>query len=217
MVEVALRWSSDQYSDAVTSFANGNYSILLLLHFSLLFFTLLLFLSIFILPYAVLRCTVLHCSVCNISVIDIYCTAHYGFELYCVMSCRIVLYRIVSYRIVQITCCSTCCAVPYWFLVYRYVLYCAMLIYVCIYTWYWPNWAILYFNLYKLCCTVLYWNVLNEFMEFHEIFLSSWFIIFTSKGIRTSDGGSHLDGLKTAVTRTINASARKVLASYQLY
>ena len=29
-------------------------------------------------------------------------------------------------------------------------------------------------------------------------------------GIRTSDGGSHLDGLKTAVTRTINTAARKV-------
>jgi DNA gyrase subunit B len=31
-----------------------------------------------------------------------------------------------------------------------------------------------------------------------------------ANGIRTSDGGSHLDGLKTAVTRTINSSARKV-------
>ena len=111
MVEVALRWSSDQYSDAVTSFANGNYSILFLLHFSLLFFTLLLFLSIFILPYAVLRCTVLHCSVCNISVIDIYCTAHYGFELYCVMSCRIVLYRIVSYCTNYMLLYVLCCAI----------------------------------------------------------------------------------------------------------
>ena len=34
-------------------------------------------------------------------------------------------------------------------------------------------------------------------------------------GIRTSDGGSHLDGLKTAVTRTINAQARKVSNSSQ--
>jgi len=33
-----------------------------------------------------------------------------------------------------------------------------------------------------------------------------------ANGIRTSDGGSHLDGLKTAVTRTINAAARKVRA-----
>eukprot|EP00596_Hydrurales_sp_CCMP1899_P008502 CAMPEP_0119044612 /NCGR_PEP_ID=MMETSP1177-20130426/32989_1 /TAXON_ID=2985 /ORGANISM="Ochromonas sp, Strain CCMP1899" /LENGTH=676 /DNA_ID=CAMNT_0007015007 /DNA_START=402 /DNA_END=2432 /DNA_ORIENTATION=- len=31
-----------------------------------------------------------------------------------------------------------------------------------------------------------------------------------ANGIRTSDGGSHLDGLKTAVTRTINTSARKI-------
>lgn len=31
-----------------------------------------------------------------------------------------------------------------------------------------------------------------------------------ANGIRTSDGGSHLDGLKTAVTRTINSCARKL-------
>jgi DNA gyrase subunit B len=31
-----------------------------------------------------------------------------------------------------------------------------------------------------------------------------------ANGIRTSDGGSHLDGLKASVTRTINSSARKV-------
>lgn len=34
-------------------------------------------------------------------------------------------------------------------------------------------------------------------------------LIGFANGIRTSDGGSHLDGMKAAVTRTINASARK--------
>lgn len=31
-----------------------------------------------------------------------------------------------------------------------------------------------------------------------------------ANGIRTADGGSHLDGLKSAVTKTVNAFARKV-------
>jgi len=34
-------------------------------------------------------------------------------------------------------------------------------------------------------------------------------LIGFANGIRTSDGGSHLDGLKTAVTRTINSMSRK--------
>jgi DNA gyrase/topoisomerase IV subunit B len=35
-------------------------------------------------------------------------------------------------------------------------------------------------------------------------------LIGFANNIRTSDGGSHLDGLKTAITRTINTLARKV-------
>ena len=31
-----------------------------------------------------------------------------------------------------------------------------------------------------------------------------------ANGIRTADGGSHLDGLKSAVTKTVNAFAKKV-------
>jgi DNA gyrase subunit B len=31
-----------------------------------------------------------------------------------------------------------------------------------------------------------------------------------ANGIRTGDGGAHLDGLKSAVTKTVNAFARKV-------
>ena len=31
-----------------------------------------------------------------------------------------------------------------------------------------------------------------------------------ANGIRTADGGSHLDGMKSAITRTINTFARKV-------
>jgi DNA gyrase subunit B len=31
-----------------------------------------------------------------------------------------------------------------------------------------------------------------------------------ANGIRTSDGGSHLDGMKAAITRTINTCAKKV-------
>ena len=31
-----------------------------------------------------------------------------------------------------------------------------------------------------------------------------------ANGIRTADGGSHLDGLKAAVTKTVNAFAKKV-------
>jgi len=32
-----------------------------------------------------------------------------------------------------------------------------------------------------------------------------------ANGIRTADGGSHLDGFKTAVTKTINGYAKKVM------
>ena len=31
-----------------------------------------------------------------------------------------------------------------------------------------------------------------------------------ANGIRTADGGAHLDGLKSAVTKTVNAFAKKV-------
>jgi DNA gyrase subunit B len=34
-----------------------------------------------------------------------------------------------------------------------------------------------------------------------------------ANGIRTGDGGSHLDGLKFSVTKTINALAKKVRVS----
>ena len=33
-----------------------------------------------------------------------------------------------------------------------------------------------------------------------------------ANGIRTGDGGSHLDGLKFSITKTINALAKKVLS-----
>ena len=35
------------------------------------------------------------------------------------------------------------------------------------------------------------------------------FVTFSSVGIRTSDGGSHLDGLKSSITRTVNNFGKK--------
>ena len=37
-----------------------------------------------------------------------------------------------------------------------------------------------------------------------------------ANGIRTGDGGSHLDGLKFSVTKTINAMAKKALNTISL-